>query len=147
LPAQLLKEASQEVLSDPSIFVPSLQYGPDSGYQPLREELARFLGELYRVPTAAERICISGGASQNLACILQSFTDPVYTLAIWMAAPCYYLACPIFADGGFAGRMKAVAEDEDGIDLSYLERGMLDAEKQNSPHHPVSCALGSWRIS
>jgi len=93
------------------------------------------------VPADAGRLCITGGASQNLACILQSFTDPGYTVAIWMAAPCYYLACPIFADAGFAGRLKAVPEDDDGIDLSYLEKAMLEAETQNMPDKPVSRAL------
>ncbi len=79
LPADQLKAASATVLSDPSIFVPSLQYGPDPGYQPLREELADYLGGFFHVAPDPERICVTGGASQSVACILQSFTDPAYT--------------------------------------------------------------------
>lgn len=136
LPAAALSRASTAVLSDPDVYVPALQYGPDPGYQPLREALASWLGRFYRhhsrTPPSPDRIAITGGASQSIACLLQSFTDPSYTRAVWMVAPCYFLACPIFADGGFAGRMRAVPEDAQGIDLAFLEREIAkveDAEK------------------
>lgn len=83
LPSEPLKVAANKVLSDPDVFVPALQYGADSGYQPLREELSKFLGTYYDAQPDAERICITGGASQSVACILQSFTEPVYTKAVW----------------------------------------------------------------
>ncbi|KAI8946028.1 pyridoxal phosphate-dependent transferase [Xylaria longipes] len=76
-----------------------------------------------------DRITITGGASQSLACLLQSFTDPARTLAVWVVAPCYFLACPIFADAGFAGRMRAVPEDEEGVDTAILEREMRALEE------------------
>ncbi|KAI1487710.1 pyridoxal phosphate-dependent transferase [Biscogniauxia mediterranea] len=162
LPAEALRRASQTVLSDPEIFNPALEYGPDPGYQPLREELARWLGQFYGPAVASlslkpeleagsgsqpelrgagngegsiggiddvSRITITGGASQSIACILQSFTDPSYTRAVWMAAPCYFLACPIFADAGFAGRLRAVPEDDDGMSASALEEKMRALER------------------
>ena len=51
-----------------------------------------------------------------------------------MVAPCYYLACGMLADGGFAGRMRGVGEGEDGVDLAELERKMaaLDREDEQS---------------
>ena len=82
-----------------------------AGYTPLREEIAKWLSEFYEHPTSesisslcsttpkhvgkeriatvpdASRICISGGASQNLVCALQVFSDPLVTTA-WMVAPC-----------------------------------------------------------
>ena len=140
LPAAALRAAANKVLSDPNLFVPGLQYGPDPGYQPLRDELARWLGDFYGVPPDPSTICITGGASQNLACVLQSFTDPVYTKAIWMVAPCYFLACPIFIDSGFAGRLRAVPEDEEGINLAYLEKG-LQAMGDGSSHRTVRHVL------
>ncbi|KAF3767520.1 PLP-dependent transferase [Cryphonectria parasitica EP155] len=133
LPADLLKTASAKVLSDPDIFVPGLQYGPEPGYQPLREELARFLSSYYDTEPDAERLCITGGASQSMACLLQSFTEPVYTKAVWAVAPCYYLACPIFEDSGFRGRLRAVPEDSEGVDLDFLEKGLRSFQEELDP--------------
>ncbi|KAI1117973.1 pyridoxal phosphate-dependent transferase [Nemania sp. NC0429] len=157
LPAAALRAASQTALSDPAIWGPGLEYGPDPGYQPLREALARWLARFYRdvggggrgvvagggreeegrrggegekEEKEADRITITGGASQGLACLLQSFTDPARTLAVWVVAPCYFLACPIFADAGFAGRMRAAPEDDEGVDVAFLEREMEKLEKQ-----------------
>lgn len=151
LPAAAISAAAVKTLADPAVYVPGLQYGPDPGYQPLREAIARWLSAFYPTadpappaastaldrgndslrhnPPDVRRICITGGASQNLACILQSFTDPLYTSNVWMVAPCYFLACPIFADAGFDGRLKSVPEDDEGIDIEYLRRGLEAAEK------------------
>ncbi|KAI2602148.1 pyridoxal phosphate-dependent transferase [Hypoxylon sp. NC1633] len=132
LASELLSSAAQRVLSDPVTFVSALQYGPDPGHQPLREALAQWLGRHYGVEPDPGRICISGGASQNLACILQSFTDPNYTRAVWMLAPCYHLACDIFEDSGFKQRLRAFPEDEEGVDLEALERGIQKLEKEQA---------------
>lgn len=133
LPSEALKAAANKVLSNPDVFVPGLQYGPDPGFQPLREELAKFLDGYFETNPDAERICITGGASQSLACILQSYTEPVYTKAVWVVAPCYYLACPIFEDSGFKGRLKAVPEDNEGIDLDFLEDHLKRYERSIDP--------------
>lgn len=133
LPTQRIQDATARVLSNPSIAVPALQYGPETGFPPLRKELARWLAPAYGQEFDPARLCITGGASQGLGCILQSFSDPSRTRAVWMAAPCYFLAAPNFQDAGFAGRMKAVPEDEDGIDLEALERGMMAEEENGDP--------------
>lgn len=132
LPVSDLSRASTVALSTPSIYEPGLQYGPDEGYHPLRQHVAEWLTSFYRPrePVTQDRICITGGASQNLACILQVFTDPAFTRNIWMVAPTYYLACRIFDDAGFAGRLRAVPEDEEGIDIKFLERGLKETEER-----------------
>ncbi|EPS25380.1 hypothetical protein PDE_00313 [Penicillium oxalicum 114-2] len=130
LPAPELLRSAATVLTTPSIARPALQYGPDEGYGPLREHIAQWLESFYRPsqPISPGRICITGGASQNLACVLAVFTDPVYTREVWMVDPTYYLAGRIVEDAGFAGRIHGVPEDGEGIDLSVLERGLRTAE-------------------
>lgn len=132
LPVAQIKAATASALSDPDISTPGLLYGPDAGYEPLRQQLALWLTSFYQPsqPIAPERICITGGASQNLACILQVFSDPVYTRHVWMVSPTYFMACRIFEDSGFCGRLRSVPEDNEGIDIEYLVREIQKAEKE-----------------
>ena len=132
LPAAQLKIASSLALSNPDVSTPGLLYGPDPGYEPLRENVADWLTDFYRPlkRIQAEQICITGGASQNLACILQGFSDPIFTRNVWMVSPTYYLACPIFEDSGFHGRLRSVPEDEEGLDIEYLRKALYQSERQ-----------------
>jgi DNA-binding transcriptional MocR family regulator len=136
-PTSALLSASQYALTHPAISTPGLQYGPDEGYTPLRYVLSTWLSSFYSVPDDPARLCISGGASQNMACALQVFSDPNITKRIWMVTPCYYLACGIFEDAGFTGRLRAVREDEEGIDIEFLERELEKLEHEE-PRGPVS---------
>ncbi len=74
-----------------------------------------------------ENICITGGASQNLACVLQVFADPVVS-TVWMVAPGYFLAETIFEDSGL--RIRCVGEGRGGIDVERLEEMMESVERQ-----------------
>ncbi|TWU78908.1 hypothetical protein ED733_007868 [Metarhizium rileyi] len=131
----MLSGACQQVLAAGEDYVPILQYGPSTGHPTLKNELSRWLGEHYNVNTGPDRICVTGGASQGLSCILQSFTDPNYTKAIWIVAPCYYLACGIFEDSGFSGKLRAVPEDEEGLNLGVLRDkiSQLEHDEQQKP--------------
>ncbi|KAK5945680.1 Valine--pyruvate aminotransferase [Knufia obscura] len=122
LPPAQLEAAAHTVLSNPDLTREALRYGEDEGYLPLREAIAGWLTKFYepKETISYDRICISGGASQNIACVLQTFTDPVYTRNVWMVAPTYFRCCRIIDDSGFGGRMKGVPEDEEGIDIDYL---------------------------
>lgn len=132
LPSAQIKSASSASLSDPEVFTPGLLYGPDDGYKPLREQVANWLTQFYLPanPIPMERICITGGASQNLACILQVFSDPLYTRNVWMVSPTYFLACRIFEDNGFHGRLRSVPEDEEGLDLTYLRKELEKSQEK-----------------
>lgn len=134
LPVPELADASSAVLASPSISTPALLYGPDEGYAPLRVHLAHWLTSFYRPsssslpPISSDRICITGGASQNLACLLQVFSDPAYTRNVWMVEPTYHLAGRIMDDSGFAGRLRGVPEDGEGVDVGFLQRQLQAAE-------------------
>lgn len=131
LPAKLLENSATQALTNPSITKTALHYGADEGYEPLRDHIAAWLSEFYQPcnPITTSRICITGGASQNLACVLQVFTDPIYTRNVWMVAPTYFLAARIMDDAGFAGRLRGIPEDDQGIDLDVLEEGLRAAEE------------------
>lgn len=127
LPAAQIQSAARSVLDNPVLAVPALSYGADEGYRPLRRQLAHWLHDFYRLPDAVadeNRFCITGGASQNLAALLSVYTDPVYTRRVWLVAPCYFLAGRVFEDAGLGGVMRAVREDEEGIDVESLRDGM-----------------------
>ncbi|RKU41138.1 hypothetical protein DL546_001153 [Coniochaeta pulveracea] len=132
LPTQQLTASSKTVLADPEIYGTALQYGDDPGYQPLREVLATWVHGHYEVERDPERICISGGASQNIACILSSFTDPNVTRAVWLAAPTYHLVCAIFDDAGFNGRLRAFPENDEGPDVQALEEALREHDERES---------------
>ncbi|KAK9365107.1 pyridoxal phosphate-dependent transferase [Lipomyces kononenkoae] len=140
IPIPQLQNAATTVFSTPSIWHQALNYGADAGYLSLRQNLAQWLTDFYGhnsddgtkhndnynsdgMPDF-ERICVTGGASQNLACILQVYTDPVYTKSIFVVEPAYFLSFRIFEDAGFDGKLKGVPEDQEGIDLGILEESL-----------------------
>lgn len=131
-PAEQLAAATTATLLDPEIAKNALIYGPDLGYTDLRESIANWLSEFY-LPSAGaipkERIAITGGASQNLASILQVFSDPHITKIVWMVEPTYFLACTIFQDAGFSDRLRGVPENEHGIDIEFLRAELSKFEK------------------
>ena len=132
LPVAQIKAAAASALSHPDVSAPGLLYGPDAGYEPLRQQLAKWLTVFYQPsqPIAPQRLCITGGASQNLACILQVFSDPVYTRHVWMVSPVFFMACSIFEDSGFHGRLRSVPEDNEGIDIEFLIREIQKSEEE-----------------
>lgn len=135
LPIPHLQSATSLVLADPTIWKDALAYGPDPGYQPLRESIGQWLAWFYQkhLPSpdkgiSAERICITGGASQNLGNLLNVYTDPEYTRNIWIIAPAYFLSFRIFEDAGFARKLRAIPEDDEGLDIEALRREIRKSE-------------------
>lgn len=149
LPVKEIKDASQFALSQNETFTREslLEYGPDDGYVALRDEIARWLTSFYvpERPITQERICITGGASQYLSCVLQTFTDPSITRYIWMVAPTYFCACRVFDDAGFAGRMRAIPEDHEGLDITYLSEQLERCETQAAFQTQSMKTFRSWR--
>ncbi|CAG8979022.1 hypothetical protein HYALB_00012704 [Hymenoscyphus albidus] len=145
LPVDAISRASVRATGDQEVVIPGLCYGPDAGFGPLRGVVGRWLGEFYdgygngegrgkegdREGDRSERICITGGASQNLACVLQVFSDPGVT-RVWMVVPTYFLAMRIFEDSGLVP--SAVPEGKEGVDLEYFERELeKDLTRKTTP--------------
>lgn len=132
-PAEALNTASDQVFTDFGTSSQALIYGPDRGYVPLRKHVAEWLGSAYYNDKAGvdeSRVCIADGASQTLGNIFLRFKDPSYTRNVWMVEPTYFLACPIFEDCGFVGRLRGVPEDDEGIDIEFLQAGLAAVEKE-----------------
>lgn len=112
----------------------ALVYGPDPGHQTLREATASWLGRLYHIDDNAQptpdRIFTTNGASAGIGYLLSRFTDATYTRMIWMVEPTYFLACPVFEQAGFEGRLRGVPEDDQGIDLDYLRNAMIQVNNE-----------------
>jgi DNA-binding transcriptional MocR family regulator len=130
LPTQLLDRSAHKVLTNNSVAFPALEYGPDHGDPRLRRHLASWLTDFYKPQDQItdDRIAISGGASQNLAVLLNVFTDPFYTRRIWIVAPAYHLSFRVIQDAGFHDKFRAIPEDDEGIDIDYLRKEIKKVE-------------------
>ncbi|KAK1672382.1 aminotransferase [Colletotrichum godetiae] len=144
--ASALLDGATQVLTSETETAAALIYGPHIGFSPLRKSIAEWLSSVYRTEIDHERISISNGASGNLANMLLKFTDPLYTRKIFMVEPTYFLACPIFEDNGFQGKLAGVPENNtDGLDIAFLRRELAiteaqaveDAEKFDRPDIPT----------
>jgi DNA-binding transcriptional MocR family regulator len=60
--------------------------------------------------------------------LLQVFTDPVFTRNIWIVAPAYMLSFRVFEDAGFHQKLRAIPEDDEGIDMEYFRREIKKSE-------------------
>ncbi|CAK3876341.1 Aminotransferase [Lecanosticta acicola] len=130
-----LLQGAEEGLAEGSNMAPVLLYGPNKGHPPLCDSLASWLSAVYKPsagPSEASRICITNGASASLANITMKFADPTYTRRVFMVEPTYFLACPIFEDCGFQGKLRGIPEGlHDGIDLHFLRAKLEEAESEN----------------
>ena len=57
-----------------------------------------------------------------------------------MVSPTYYLACRIFEDSGFRGKLRSVPEDAGGINIDFLREAMSKSEnkaQKNGNNEPV----------
>ena len=160
LPSVALHKAASATLLNKDRATDSMLYGPSKGDLALRKGVAEWLSQLYILrsqaalqpsetespgdtsdltpsPISVDRIAITNGASQNLASILEAFTDPIYTRRIWMVEPTYFHACTIFEDAGFQGRLVGVPENEEGLDIDFL-RSQIAAVDEDAGKHELS---------
>ena len=138
-PTDAVAAAARIVLSRQS--PDCLDYGDPAGSQANRDTIAGWLSSFYGPdpgPIPAGRVALTAGASATLATILQVYTDPEYTEAAWLVEPTYFLAFRIFEDHCLGPKLRAVPEDEEGINTEAFEELLRDAEVARRERYSLS---------
>ena len=91
-----------------------LSIGEVSGYRPLREAIAGYLGSSRGVNCSPDQIAIVSGVQQGLDTLVRVLLKPGD--AVWMEDPGYIGATAVFCNAG--ARIIAVPLDEHGLALS-----------------------------
>lgn len=103
-----------------------LTYGSDEGAYIVRREISEWVNKRNNNRPEAkctpESINLTNGASFGAATALIQCCPPHYTKLAFAISPTYFLINQVLTDHGFRGRMRAIRESENGIDLEALER-------------------------
>lgn len=125
LPVDVLTAAFNTIMGDQTMATKCLDYGPGAGDEYVRNTIAKWLCRRYSIPHPdSERVAVTAGASQNISCILQCYTSLESTQAIYLVSPTYHLVCDIFEDHGLTGHLRAIPEDDQGLDIALLQAKM-----------------------
>ena len=116
-----IREASARALSEEAAG--ALQYGATEGYNPLREELARFMGSK-AVAVGPEELIVTTGSQQALDLIGKTLVDPGARVIV--EAPTFLATIQCFRLYG--GQVVGAPIDADGVQVDRLEA--LIAEHQ-----------------
>ncbi|MCG5072027.1 PLP-dependent aminotransferase family protein [Paraburkholderia tagetis] len=99
-----------------------LAYPDPTGYRPLREHIATYLGLSRGVTCLPEQVFVTGGYRATLELVLRSLARP--NDRVWYEDPGYLLARGFLAETGV--QLVPVPVDSDGIDVEHGTR--LDAQ-------------------
>ncbi len=118
LPLDLMRRAAEHRLAQGNPYL--LNYGAEQGDGYFRLALASFLSAHYGQAVDAERLLVTGGASQalDLICTLFARNGDV----IFAEEPSYFLALRIFADHGL--RVVSLPTDHEGLVIDALEEAL-----------------------
>ena len=100
------------------------QYGPTSGYPPLRKSLETYL-EKKGVPIQNNKILISTGSLQAISIITQEFVNEGDI--ILTENPCFVGALSVFETYG--AEIHSIPIDKDGIDITALKKKITSLDK------------------
>lgn len=122
LPMDLMRRAAEHRLAQDNPYL--LNYGAEAGDGYFRLALADFLAAHYGHPVDAERLLVTGGASQglDLICTLFARSGDRSGGVIFAEEPSYFLALRIFADHGL--RVISLPTDEEGLVPEALEEAL-----------------------
>ncbi|MGD9099453.1 MAG: PLP-dependent aminotransferase family protein [Anaerolineae bacterium] len=101
----------------------AMDYGAAQGYAPLREAIARFLGE-QGIAASAEEVFIASGSQQALSLVAMALLRPGDTVVV--ESPTYANAIQLF--NWLDARLVGVPTDEEGLRVELLEHLLK--------HHP-----------
>ncbi|AET40282.1 2-aminoadipate transaminase Ecym_5542 [Eremothecium cymbalariae DBVPG len=109
-----------------------LSYGPKEGSLWVRCVISQFVNKCFKplMPTKPEYINLTGGASYGIMNILEQCTLPHtgYTRQAFLISPTYFLINETFIDAGFGGKLTAVNETQNGLDVEFLEAKLAEFE-------------------
>lgn len=132
LPNVAIHKAATKILLEPHEFDSTslsnrhpLTYGSDEGALWVREEVAKFSNKIYnpQVETKAEYLNLTGGSSYGILNALLQTTLPHtgYTKRAFVITPTYFLINRALTDAGFNGKLTAIDELPNSIDLQTLQ--------------------------
>ncbi|KAG0687308.1 hypothetical protein C6P40_002535 [Pichia californica] len=152
LPTVELLQASQTVLTkfnktlanyDGRSNTHPLNYGPDLGNLEIRSLIAQWNDRVFNKKEKTNPDCfnLTNGASFGLMNILLQCTAPFnnITKRVFMISPTYFLINAVFIDNGFANKLTAIEEFENGeIDIKKLEFELEKIESENPSKSPIT---------
>jgi len=116
LPLSKIKKGMLELMQENDVSL--LQYGDIPGYYEFRKDLGKYLTGKYDKEVRPENLFITNGVTGGLSLICSLFTNK--DTIVFVEEPTYFLAINIFRDFGL--EVRPIPIEEDGINVSYLER-------------------------
>lgn len=126
IPRALFEEALHEVLANPCKYRVALNYGGPAGSENLIESIRRFhldrgIGGLTDDVLSRKRIIVGPNGATSL---LEGIAHVLKPGIVITADPIYYIYCNFLERLGY--QVRAVAEDEHGLDTERLEAALRD---------------------
>ena len=113
------------------------RYMTNSGYDDVREDVARYLVETTGIPFTKDHIIMTVGAAGGLNVVFKSILDPGDEVIV----PCPYFVEFMFYIGNHGGVMKlADTKDDFHLDIDKIKAAITKKTKAiliNSPHNPT----------
>lgn len=116
LPLSKIKKGMLELMQENDVSL--LQYGDIPGYYEFREDLGKYLTGKYDKEVRPENLFVTNGVTGGLSLICSLFGNK--DTIVFVEEPTYFLAINIFRDFGL--EVRPIPIEEDGINVSYLER-------------------------
>lgn len=152
LPADEILKASQKILTtfyksmgnyDGREDTHPLNYGPDLGNLEVRTAISKWNDRLFKLksPSSPDCINLTNGASFGVMNALLQCTYPFndVTKRIFIISPTYFLINSVFIDNGYAGKLSAITESDNGvIDFADLETQLSRIEAQTPSKRPLT---------